>query len=215
MPTFFLWVGLLSSDTLSILHRIPCTPFRFTRPWALQAIATGAMYVAAFGSFLVTVGFKVSQKLLCKHSLGRSWSVSVYFHAFSFFLLFTERKKAELLSSLVSLCTVKAYAVVDSSFHRCHREECSPLLSFRVKYQSATCFFCLSRARLYCLLPLCCTLHRLIIFPPCTICPSKVVLFFTCVLYLTINDTFLERTFGDLLPVPQKDRQVCEISGNS
>ncbi|CAM9742949.1 unnamed protein product [Sphacelaria rigidula] len=37
----------------------------------------------------------------------------------------------------------------------------------------------------------------------------KVVLFFTCLLYLTINDTFLERTFGDLLPVPQKDRQAA------
>lgn len=36
----------------------------------------------------------------------------------------------------------------------------------------------------------------------------QVVLFFTCVFYMTSHDDFLERNIGDFLPISQADRKV-------
>lgn len=41
----------------------------------------------------------------------------------------------------------------------------------------------------------------------------KVVLFFTCAIYVTSKDNFLEQSVGVLLPIPPKDQQVRPGSG--
>lgn len=57
------------------------------------------------------------------------------------------------------------------------------------------------------------------VYTPLILCPFvarcclvlQVVLFCSCVFYMTSHDDFLERNIGDFLPISQADRKVREV----